>query len=287
MTENQNTKTASKTSIRTKLLLGIIGLIALVVIVVTFFILSWKSATYEEVQTMYPLKYSQNKEASAEFLKAMEYRIYINQLHPFFDYNSVVMAPLLQKIDYHFQKGKALLPEDSVEYIVWWTLFYKEIHGLLGNIKNDTSMSYAELPYKEFIKVHDKVYEMIMRYPEGKVYFNIDEINKFRFKTMAILVGFYYKQYSYRYSGKSDKERETKEDFDPKVTKLFDDIKKKYKIAYKKYIAESSKKKFMEREYFTDLIYISADIIAKYTFINNSQKLPASLLQFRRNTDYS
>lgn len=185
----------------------IIGIIALIVMSIYIFITTWQSSTYKEVRSMYPLEKSSNKEASEEFLKAMEYRIYIKQLHPFFDYDSFVMTPLLEKLDYHFKKGKELLPKDSVEDIVWWVLFYKEIHGLLVPPRNDNSLAYENLPYQEFKKVHDEIYEMIMRYPDGEVHFKIDEIKSFRFKTMAILVGFYYKEFSCRYNASTVRER--------------------------------------------------------------------------------
>jgi len=241
------------------------------------FITTWQISTYKEVRTMYTLEQSQNKKASEEFLKAMEYRIYIKQLHPFFDYDSFVMKPLLEKLNEHYEKGKKLLPNDSVEDIVWWVLFYKEIYGLLGNIKNDNSLAYENLPYQEFAKVHDEVYKMIMRYPEGKIYFKIDEIKSFRFKTMAILVGFYYKDFSCRYDASTVREREKIEDYDPKAVRLFTDIKNKYKSAYEKFINTSKNKEFMQQEYWSDIIYISSDLIAMYTFINNTQVLPSHI----------
>ena len=159
----------------------LIGFLALIVMSVYIFITTWQTSTYKEVRTMYPLEKSQNKKASEEFLKAMEYRIYIKQLHSFFDYDSSIMKPLLEKLNEHYEKGKTLLPNDSVEDIVWWVLFYKEIYGLVMPPKNDNSLAYENLPYQEFTKVHDEVFEKIERYPYGKVYFKLDEIKKFRF----------------------------------------------------------------------------------------------------------
>lgn len=255
----------------------LLGFIILIVMSIYIFITTWQIATQKEVQLMYPIEKSLNKEASQEFLKAMEYRIYIKQLHPFFDYDSFIMTPLLEKLDYHFKKGKALLPKDSVEDIVWWVLFYKEIYGLLGNSKNDDSLWYENLPYQEFRKVHDKVYEMIMRYPDGEVYFDIPEIEQFRFKTMAILVGFYNGDFSCRYSGSTVRERELAEAHDIETVKLMTNIKEKYKLIYEKFINTSKDKEFMQREYWQDIIYISSDLIAKYTFINNTQDLPSDI----------
>jgi len=251
-------------------------IIALALMSAYIFITIWQARTYEEVHAMYPLSKSKNPQASAEFLKAMEYRIYIKELHPFFDYDSFVMAPLLEKLDYHLQKGKALLPKDSVEDIVWWTLFYKEIYGLLVPPRNDNSLAYENLPYQEFAKVHDEVYEMIMRYPEGEVYFNLKEIEQFRFKAMAILVGFYVDRSTRRYQGKTQKEKSIKAANDVVLYKNLQKILKKYKLVYKK-INLSKNQQFMEYEYLSDIVYIYTKLIMNYTFIYKTQKLPTDI----------
>jgi len=248
--------------------------IALIVMGVYIFLTVWQERTYKEVHTMYPLEKSKNPKASEEFLKAMEYRIYIKELHPFFDYDSFVISALLKKMDYHFKRGQALLPKDSVEDIVWWTLFYKEIYGLLVPPRNDNSMAYENLPPKEFAKVHDAVYRMIMRYPEGKVYFDIPEIKRFRFKTMAILVGFYYKEYSLRYEGQSMVDKAKQANKDIQSVDNLKKIQEKYRLAYKKFITNSSNKIFIKNYYMADQIYITSELIVKYIRIHNTQNIP-------------
>jgi hypothetical protein len=252
----------------------LLGLIALVVMSIYIFITTWQNTTYQEVHSMYPIEKSKNPEASEEFLKAMEYRIYIKELHPYFDYDSFVMAPFLEKLDYHFKRGKALLPKDSVEDIVWWTLFYKEIYGLLVPPRNDNSLAYENLPPQEFKKVHDEVYEMIMRYSDGEVYFNLKEIDQFRFKAMAILVGFYYKEYSNRYEAESMVDKAKKANKDTQSVDDLKQVQKKYTLAYKKFITNSKNKNFMENEYASDQIYIASELIVKYVRINNTQRIP-------------
>ena len=259
---------------KNKIILAFIGLVLMSIYI---FFTTWQKRTYQEVHMMYPLEKSKNQKASEEFLKAMEYRIYIKELHPFFDYDSAVMAPLLAKMDYHFKRGQALLPKDSVEDIVWWTLFYKEIYGLLVPPRNDNSMAYENLPPKEFRIVHDMVFEMIMRYPEGKVYFDIPEIKAFRFKVMAILVGFYYKKYSNRYNGKSMIEKARKANKDTNSVDKLMVIQKKYRLAYKNFIDYSKNKFFMENYYLTDQIYIASELIVKYVRINNTQRIPPKI----------
>ena len=255
----------------------ILALIGLVLMSVYIFFTTWQERTYKEVHAMYPIEKSKNPEASEEFLKAMEYRIYIKELHPYFDYNSFVMAPLLMKMNYHFKKGVKLLPKDSVEDIVWWTLFYKEIYGLLVPPRNDNSMAYENLPPKEFAKVHDAIYRMIMRYPEGKVYFDIPEIKAFRFKVMAILVGFYTDRCTRRYEGKDQKSRAIKAANDVELYKHLNNILNKYKLAYYKFGHDVVNRQFMQNEYFSDVVYIYTEIIMNYTFIYNTQKLPADI----------
>ncbi|QOP44965.1 hypothetical protein [Sulfurimonas paralvinellae] len=259
---------------KNKIILALMGLLLMSVYI---FFTTWQERTYKEVHTMYPLEKSKNPKASEEFLKAMEYRIYIKELHPYFDYNSFVMAPLLMKMNYHFKKGVALLPKDSVEDIVWWTLFYKEIYGLLVPPRNDNSMAYENLPPKEFTKVHDAIYRMIMRYPEGKVYFDIPERKTFRFKVMAILVGFYYGEYSDRYIGNTDKDRAEIYAIDHNVLKNLQQVLDKYHLAYNKYINQVKDRKFMDIEYTSDVIAIETTFLAHYTFVNNIQKLPVEI----------
>jgi len=255
----------------------ILALMGLVLMSIYIFFTTWQERTYKEVHTMYPLEKSKNPKASEEFLKAMEYRIYIKELHPYFDYNSFMMAPLLMKMNYHFKKGVKLLPKDSVEDIVWWTLFYKEIYGLLVPPRNDDSMAYENLPPKEFAKVHDAIYRMIMRYPEGKVYFDIPEIKAFRFKVMAILVGFYFGDYPLRYDASSDEDRANIYAQDPNVLKTLKQIIEKYKKVYKEFIVQTKNTEFMEIEYLSDIIAIETTFLAHYTFVHNTQNLPSEI----------
>ncbi len=258
---------------RYKLLLAFVALLTMSVYI---FITTWQSTTYKEVHTMYPLEKSFNKEASEEFLKAMEYRIYIKELHPFLDYDSFIMAPLLEKLDYHFKRGKALLPKDSVEDVVWWVLFYKDIYGLVVPPRNDNSLAYENLPYQEFAKVHDEIYTMIEKYPYGEVYFKIDEIKKFRFQAMAILVEFYYGKFSRRYQGKFDA-RVDKYNRDDTNWEKLRNLKKYYLKAYEYYIESSNYKNVMQYNFWSDIVYISSELIVKYIFTNNTQKLPSSI----------
>lgn len=253
--------------------------VVLTTIVISIYIAftSWIHATQQEVFEMYPIKYSQNKEASTEFLKAMEYRIYIKELHPYFDYDSFVMKPLLNKMNDHFKQGKVLLSKNSVEDIVWWVLFYKDIYGLVVPPRNDNSLAYENLPPKEFVKVHDEVYEMIERYPFGEVYFDLDEIKKFRFQAMAILVEFFSGEYTDRYNGKTEKEKaqEYAKDMGSK-TKLLTTI-KNYELVKNKYLNISAFYKQMHLHYIADIVGISSELILKEIYQNKNLQLPKEI----------
>ena len=247
-----------------KLLFFIISFIIFSAYVV---VTSWKSATYKEVQSMYPIQYSSNKEASKAFLKAMEYRIYIKELHTFLDYDNFIMMMLLANLNMHFAEGKALLPKDSVEDIVWWVLFYKDMYGLVVPPRNDNSLAYENLSYDEFSKVHDEVFEMIKRYPYGEVNFRLKEIREFRFQAMAILVEFYYKRYSNRYDGKNRAIKENLHEHDIKVVQNLKDIKELYLKVYNEQIMFSNYKNDMKYNFLNDMVYMSGEIIAKYIYI--------------------
>jgi hypothetical protein len=116
-----------------------------------------------------------------------------------------------------------------------------------------------------------------MRYPKGKVYFDIPEIKAFRFKAMAILVGFYTGEYPKRYKGQLSKERVEQYAQDINVLNTLNEVKNKYKLAFNNFIYMSKNRKFMEKEYWSDIVFIESTYIAHYTFINKTQILPLNI----------
>lgn len=219
----------------------------------------WMDTTAKKVREMYPIEKSKNPAASAEFLKAMEYRIYIDELHPTMNYDNPVITSLIEKMNEHFQKGKKLLPKDSVEDIFWWVLLYKEINGLVVPPRNDNSLAYENLPYQKFSQKHDEVFKMIQRYPYGKVYFDLPEIKGFRFQAMAILVEFYYGRYSRKYSGRTEQERAFQYADDVKNRDQLKQLIQYYKEAKIKYMKDSKFIKQMQLNYASDTFSISAE----------------------------
>lgn len=236
---------------------------------------NWTDATAKKVREMYPIEKSKNPAASAEFLKAMEYRIYIEELHPSMDYNNPVILKLIRQMDEHFQKGKKLLPKNSVEDIVWWVLFYKDIYGLTVPQRNDMSLAYENLPYQEFAKKHDEIFQMIERYPYGVVNFDLPEIKGFRFQAMTALVDFYSGRYAHRYSGTTAKERAFDYVNDPNSQKNFQKLLKHYEIAKSKYFNTSKFVDPMALQYSANIVFITAELVRiRMYHTPNQQFLP-------------
>lgn len=232
---------------------------------------NWSDATAKKVREMYPIEKSKNPAASAEFLKAMEYRIYIEELHPTMDYDNPVMLKLIRQMDEHFQKGKKLLPKNSVEDIVWWVLFYKDIYGLIVPPRNDYSLAYENLPYQEFAQKHDEILQMIERYPYGIVNFNLPEIKRFRFQAMAALVSFYSGKYPRRYPAQH-------QDYyldDPQSVKNLSKVLKHYEVVKNKYLLGSKFVHAMTLSYSSDMVDISSELIKiRMYHTQNQQFLP-------------
>ncbi|MCT7910132.1 hypothetical protein N5915_11240 [Arcobacter lacus] len=63
----------------------------------------------------FSLDKSPNPQATEHFIKAMEYKNYILNLHRFVDYDNFLMKPLLTKMNEEYEKGKSLLPKTSAE----------------------------------------------------------------------------------------------------------------------------------------------------------------------------
>lgn len=240
-----------------KLLITLLFVIGIILIVVV----NWQKGTQSKLEELHPIEYSKNQEASREFLKAMEYKIYISQLHSFFDYDSFIMIPFLEKMNFHFNKGKSLLPQNSVEDIVWFVALYKDIYALVVTQKDDYSLAYEKLPFDEFAKKHDEIFEMIKRYPFGEINFDIKQINEYRFQTMSILVEFYVGKYVKRYENMKEKSASVQFMTDIKVTENLNNTLDYYKIVKEKYLDSSSFYDDMKLHYFTDVVDISLNLL--------------------------
>ncbi len=232
-------------------LLFVIGIISIIVV-------NWQKGTQSKLEELHPIEYSKNQEASKEFLKAMEYKAYISQLHNYFNYDSFVMVPFLEKMNFHFNKGKNLLPKNSVEDIVWFVALYKDIYALVVPEKDDYSLAYEKLPFDEFAKKHDEIFEMIKRYPFGEINFDIKQINEYKFQTMAILVEFYLFGQTKRFENKNV-------GFNNKTSLIFiknyKEILNLYEIVKEKYLNSSSFYEDMKLAYISDVVSLSSNII--------------------------
>lgn len=246
-------------------LLFVIGIISIIVV-------NWQKGTQSKLEELHPIEYSKNQEASKEFLKAMEYKAYISQLHTYFNYDSFVMVPFLEKMNFHFNKGKNLLPKNSVEDIVWFVALYKDIYALVVPEKDDYSLAYEKLPFDEFAKKHDEIFEMIKRYPFGEINFDIKQINEYKFQTMAILVEFYIARYTNRYENMKEKTASVQFMTDIKVAENLNNTLDYYKIVKEKYLNSSSFYDDMELHYFTDIVNISLNLLGNKLYLDQQLK---------------
>lgn len=241
----------------------------------------WMDATAKKVREMYPIEKSKNPVASAEFLKAMEYRIYIDELHPTTNYDHPVIKKLIEKMNEHFQKGKTLLPKESVEDIVWWVLLYKDIYGLVVPPRNDNSLAYENLPYQEFTKKHDEIFKMIKRYPEGEVNFDLPEIKGFQFQAMAILVEYYNAKYMKCFNKKNTLEENLDFLYNDQKNNHYDEHLKEilasYEIIKNKYLGQSKFIEEMRLHYYSDVVYMSIILMLKEEYNNDKYQLPSAM----------
>lgn len=241
----------------------------------------WMDATAKKVREMYPIEKSKNSAASAEFLKALEYRIYIDELHPTMDYDNPIILKLIEHMDDHFQKGKKLLPKESVEDIVWWVLIYKEIYGLVVPPRNDNSLAYDNLNYQEFSKKHDEIFQMIKRYPEGEVYFDLPEIRGFQFQAMAILVEYYNAKYMKRFNKNNTLKQNLDFLYNDQKNNHYDEHLKEilasYEIIKNKYLNQSKFLAEMRLHYYADIVYMSTILILKEEYNADKYQLPSEM----------
>ncbi len=243
----------------------------------------WMDATAKKVREMYPIEKSKNSAASAEFLKALEYRIYIDELHPTMDYDNPIILKLIEHMDDHFQKGKKLLPKESVEDIVWWVLIYKEIYGLVVPPRNDNSLAYENLNCQEFSKKHDEIFQMIKRYPEGEVYFDLPEIRGFQFQAMAILVEYYNAKYMKRFNKNNTLKQNLDFLYNDQKNNHYDEHLKEilasYEIIKNKYLNQSKFLAEMRLHYYTDAVHMSLELIKKEMYNQQNHQLSPIICQ--------
>ena len=210
-------------------------IIFLILATVYTVVISWHQGTQKGLRELYPLEKSANKAATNAFIKAQVYSADIATLHPYFDYDSIVMKPLISRMEENMQKGTSLLPKESIEDILWWVFTYTDIHALKVPPREDRSLDYKKLPPIEFAKIHDKVYEMIERFPEGELYFDFERMKKFQFQAYNTLVDFFAGQYMHKYKGKR-KEQIINFSKDKKIKKRLKKILKMYPIVKEKYL---------------------------------------------------
>ncbi|MBT0879610.1 hypothetical protein KJQ97_09255 [Campylobacter sp. 2018MI01] len=208
-----------------------------------FLIIGSFYAIISEVQKeTFDIQYSKNPEASAKFANAMEYRIIIESLHKYLNYDNFIMIFLINQMNDKFKEGKELLPKDSIEDILWWMILNRNMF-----FKSD-DLSYAKYvtnTYKD--EFFNEIYSMIERLPYGKNYFDNIELNQNRFATMLRLVSIYtdldIDRFIYYLKEESNKH---------------DEIYKHLDMAYKRYFDSQKSKEYFYYIYINTVIMLHA-----------------------------
>lgn len=140
-------------------------------ILVTLFIGSLAIFQYEiqtrTIKDMFQPQLSSNPEATEHFINAMGVASYIERLHNFVNYDSFLMKPLLYKMNKDYDKGKSLLPENSVEDVFWYMLLYRKIYGIgVMTSNNDISLDYEKKlkTEEEYKKYYEDILDKITRF---------------------------------------------------------------------------------------------------------------------------
>ncbi|MBZ7976200.1 MULTISPECIES: hypothetical protein [unclassified Campylobacter] len=200
-----------------------------------------------------PQKYSKNPEASEKFLTGYLFIDIANTLNIFFKYDSFIVRPFLNIAKNYYDEGKKLLPDDSIEDIMWWVLYYKRMYGLTKKTQDYSMLD--KLSYDDY----QEIYEMIKRVPYGNIYYDVDIMTEYRLSNMLGLVMLYMShsphKRSYEYYIK---------DYD-KASEIYELL----NIAFNKYYSYQAEKKFNYALYLEVVIDILRTSAFKYYSENN------------------
>lgn len=142
------------------------------------------------IKAEFPLDKSPNPEATKHFVKAMESKVKVKNLHRFVDYDSSLMKPFLDDVYAEYEKGKSLLPKNSAEDVYWYVILFRGIHGIGGYPdKKDMSVAYEKMYSKQEYKKHyEEILERIRRLAEDDFTYDVPRITQYKFEFMDNLV---------------------------------------------------------------------------------------------------
>ena len=141
----------------------------------------------------FPLEKSPNPQATEHFIKSMEYKNYILNLHRFVDYDNFLMRPLFNKMNEEYEKGKSLLPKTSAEDVYWYVILYRGIYGI-GGIPDDYDMSISfetTLTKEDYKKHYEEIVDKIKRFAINDFNYDVPRVTNYKFEFMSDLVNEY------------------------------------------------------------------------------------------------
>ncbi|MDN5114423.1 hypothetical protein [Aliarcobacter butzleri] len=165
-------------------------ILILLVLFVFSYISIFSKNTINMLSNEFPLEKSPNPQATEHFIKAMEYKNYILNLHRFVNYDNFLMKPLLTKMDEEYEKGKSLLPETSAEDVYWYVILYRGIYGI-GGIPDDNDMSMAfktTLTKEDYKKHYEEIVDKIKRFAINDFNYDVPRVTEYKFGFMENLI---------------------------------------------------------------------------------------------------
>lgn len=145
------------------------------------------------------------------------------------------------------------MPDDSIEDVMWWVLYYKRMYGLTNKTQDYSMLD--KLSYDDY----QEIYEMIKRVPYGNIYYDVDIMTEYRLSNMLGLVMLYIShsphKRSYEYYIK---------DYD-KASEIYELL----NIAFNKYYTYQAEKKFNYALYLEVVINALSTSAFKYYSENN------------------
>lgn len=144
------------------------------------------------------------------------------------------------------------MPDDSIEDVMWWVLYYKRMYGLTNKTQDYSMLD--KLSYDDY----QEIYEMIKRVPYGNIYYDVDIMTEYRLSNMLGLVVIYISNTPsriYEYHSK---------DYD-KASEIYELL----NIAFNKYYTYQAEKKFNYGLYLSTIIDLLGTSGYKYYSENN------------------
>ena len=248
-------------------------IILILLVLFTFsYISTFSKSTINMLSNEFPLDKSPNPQATEHFIKSMEYKNYILNLHRFVDYDNFLMRPLFNKMNEEYEKGKSLLPETSAEDVYWYVILYRGIYGI-GGIPDRRDMSMAfktTLTKEEYKKHYEEIVDKIKRFAINDFNYDVPRVTEYKFDFMIDLLN----ELSLSARGKLEN-YENEEKYDEEHLRNLIYIYPIYKKFSNRYLP-LAKQKLSKEFYIYNEIRILYEIIIIDAFQNNNKSLNCS-----------